>query len=48
MFASIAVKMGAPLHQVPCEGFGLTQKTGIDFPGEGTGLMHRASKMGPA
>ncbi len=47
VFASIAVKMGAAAFTRYLEGFGLTQKTGIDFPGEGTGLMHRASKMGP-
>jgi stage V sporulation protein D (sporulation-specific penicillin-binding protein) len=47
VFASVALKMGASTFTRYLEAFGLTQKTGIDFPGEATGLMHRASKMGP-
>ena len=47
VFASIAVKMGAQTFTRYIQAFGFTQKTGIDFPGEAVGLMHRESRMGP-
>lgn len=47
VFASLAVKLGAKTFTSYLEAFGLTEKTGIDYPGEGTGLMHRVNKLGP-
>ena len=47
VFATLAVRLGSETFARYVRAFGLTDKTGIDFPGEAVGMMHRASKMGP-
>jgi len=47
VFATLAVRLGPETFARYVRAFGLADKTGIDFPGEAVGMMHRASKMGP-
>ncbi len=47
VFATIAIRLGPETFARYVRAFGLTDKTGIDFPGEAVGMMHSASRMGP-
>lgn len=47
VFASIALKLGRDKLLEYIKAFGFGAKTGIDFPGEATGLLHSPKAMGP-
>ncbi len=47
VFATLAIKLGPETFAKYVKGFGLADKTGIDFPGEAVGMMHGASRLGP-
>lgn len=46
VFMTIASRLGVTKFMQYYEAFGLTEKTGIDLPGEEIGISHTASKMG--
>lgn len=46
-FISMGQLLGTQKFYRYFEAFGLTQKTGIDIPGESTSVYHQESKMGP-
>lgn len=46
-FITMGQKLGAQKFSRYFEAFGLTQKTGIDIPGESTSYYHLENKMGP-
>lgn len=46
-FMQIAEKLGVTRFMKYYEAFGLTEKTGIDLPGEENGIAHTAVDMGP-
>lgn len=45
VFMQSAAKLGAKTYSKYLEGFNLSSKTGIDLPGEATGIIHDAAKM---
>jgi stage V sporulation protein D (sporulation-specific penicillin-binding protein) len=47
VFMQIAAKLGAANFFKYFQGFGLTQKTGIDLPGEATSIFHSEKDLGP-
>lgn len=47
VFATLSLKLGVEKFVQYARGFGLVDKTGIDYPGEATGMMHQMSKIGP-
>ncbi len=46
-FIEIGQRLGSTLFYNYFKAFGFTQKTGIDLPGETTGVYYTADKMGP-
>ena len=46
-FIEIGQRLGSDLFYNYFKAFGFTQKTGIDLPGETTGVYYTADKMGP-
>ncbi|MBR6693849.1 MAG: PASTA domain-containing protein [Clostridia bacterium] len=46
-FITLGTRLGADLFSKYFEAFGLTEKTGIDLPGEVSSLYYTADKMGP-
>lgn len=47
VFITLGQQLGASKFSSYFEAFGLTQKTGIDLPGEATPIYHKLSNMGP-
>ncbi len=47
VFITLGSLLGSKLFSKYFEAFGLTQKTGIDLPGEVSSIYHQESKMGP-
>jgi stage V sporulation protein D (sporulation-specific penicillin-binding protein) len=47
VFMQITQRLGAANFFKFFQGFGLTQKTGIDLPGEATSIFHSESDLGP-
>jgi stage V sporulation protein D (sporulation-specific penicillin-binding protein) len=47
VFMTITARLGASNFFKFFEGFGLTQKTGIDLPGEATSIYHPLKDLGP-
>lgn len=46
VFVSIGLKTGKEVLYKYIDGFGLTEKTGIELPGEASGIFHRIQKVG--
>lgn len=47
VFMQVAERLGAEKFYEYMVKFGLTEKTGIDLPGEAVGIMHKLEKIGP-
>lgn len=47
VFMEVAERVGAEKFYNYMDKFGLLQKTGIDLPGETSGIMHKVEKIGP-
>ncbi len=47
VFMAIAERLGAETFYDYMLKFGLTQKTGVDLPGEAVGILHKLDKIGP-
>lgn len=47
VFATLALRLGVEKFVQYARAFGLLEKTGVDYPGEATGMMHQISKVGP-
>ncbi|MEA4882932.1 MAG: penicillin-binding transpeptidase domain-containing protein [Clostridia bacterium] len=47
VFASIALKLGTEKFLQYVRAMGLSERTGIDFPGEAAGITHQVKKIGP-
>lgn len=47
VFMIIGERLGANLFYDYLKGFGLMEKTGVDLPGEATGIMHKKDNIGP-
>ncbi len=47
VFMTIAARLGPTKFMEYYEAFGLTEKTGVDFPGEEIGIAHNVENMGP-
>lgn len=45
IFITVAQRLGIPLFSKYFDSFGLTVKTGIDLPGEATGIYHKENEM---
>ena len=46
-FMQIGARLGATKFMEYYQAFGLTEKTGIDLPGEEVGIAHKVDEMGP-
>lgn len=47
VFMEVAERIGAEKFYEYMQKFGLMKKTGIDLPGESSGIMHKLDKIGP-
>lgn len=47
VFMQVAERIGAEKFYEYIKKFGLMQKTGVDLPGESSGIMHKLDKIGP-
>jgi stage V sporulation protein D (sporulation-specific penicillin-binding protein) len=47
VFMEVAYRLGAETFYNYLQKFGLSQKTGVDLPGEATGIMYKPEKIGP-
>ena len=47
VFMVIAERLGAEVFYEYMQYFGFTQKTGVDLPGEASGIMHKLENIGP-
>lgn len=47
VFVTLAQRLGIDTFYNYLETFGITEKTGIDFPGEGTSILQNKEKAGP-
>ncbi|MCR4425748.1 MAG: penicillin-binding transpeptidase domain-containing protein [Firmicutes bacterium] len=47
VFATLALRLGTDKFLQYMRAFGIGEKSGIDFPGEATGLMHQPKSIGP-
>lgn len=47
VFIEVANRMGVSKFYDYIEGFGFMEKTGIDLPGEGKGILHNEKNVGP-
>jgi stage V sporulation protein D (sporulation-specific penicillin-binding protein) len=47
VFMIVAERLGADIFYQYLDRFGFNRKTGIDLPGEATGIMHRLENVGP-